>query len=107
MGYPLSILENMLHNSSQPDSITIGEDTITIQQLIDFWIEGHKKLSGVTKFLKDAKIIMEKKDGQQEKSNEGSKGQKELQTEQQVERLQKKEVRRTNRKRLDYAKATD
>ena len=84
-------------------TVKVGDDIVTLKQLLDFWIEGHRLIEDLT----DEVIKTEDKNGVKEKSNKGSKGQKKLQTEQHVEELQKKEIRRTRRQRLDNSQAAD
>lgn len=94
IGLPTSYLESILHNyQSKPGMPKITDDYIielnngelvTIKDLCDFWIEGHKKLDTATKIISDAKEIMRK-------SERKSKEEKKLQTEQKVEGLQAQE----------------
>jgi len=58
MGYPISLLENILHNTaSKPGMpaiiddyiIQIGNELVTIKDLIDFWIEGHAIMKEIEK----------------------------------------------------------
>ena len=56
---PISYLENVLHNTaSKPDIPAIIDDynielktgeTVTIKELIDFWIEGHNVMKEIEK----------------------------------------------------------
>lgn len=75
MGLPISYLENVLHNyQSKPGLPKIHDDCIielnngeivTIKDLCDFWIEGHKKLDNATKAIESAKTIIEKSKGKE------------------------------------------
>lgn len=59
MGLPISILENILHNKAvKPGMPAIIDDynielktgeIVTIKELIDFWIEGHKAIKEIEK----------------------------------------------------------
>lgn len=56
---PISYLENVLHNTvSKPaviDDYNIEGETVTIKELIDFWIEGHKAAEEVAKIVEENK----------------------------------------------------
>ena len=61
MGLPISYLENVLHStSSKPGMpaiiddyiIQIGDELVTIKELIDFWKVGHKKIQSVLDITK-------------------------------------------------------
>ena len=62
MSLPISFLESVLHNTtSKPDMPAIIDDyniegeTVTIKELIDFWIEGHKAAEEVSKIVEENK----------------------------------------------------
>lgn len=56
---PISYLENVLHNTaSKPaivDNYNIEGETVTIKELIDFWIEGHRAAEEVAKIVEENK----------------------------------------------------
>ena len=56
---PISYLENVLHNTaSKPeiiDDYNIEGENVTIKELIDFWIEGHKAAEEVSKIVEENK----------------------------------------------------
>jgi len=68
MSLPISYLENVLHNASMPTIgdnyiIQIGDEFVTIKELIDFWVKGHKKILETAKIINDAnKLIKENKE---------------------------------------------
>lgn len=94
MGLPISILENILHNTtSKPGMpaiiddyiIQIGDELVTIKELIDFWKVGHEKLKRATASMNEAIAITEKYlGGTSERSTEKE---KKLSSEQKVEGL--------------------
>lgn len=65
MSLPISILENILHNETiKPGMPAIIDDynielktgeIVTIIELIDFWIEGHKAAEEVSKIVEENK----------------------------------------------------
>ena len=77
-----------------------GEQTPTIVSIDDL-----QKLYIETKI--ELNELKEKMNGIEKKSNKSSKRQESIQTEQQVEKLQKEEVRRPGRKRLHNNETTD
>lgn len=86
MGLPTSYLESILHNyQSKPGIPKIHDDYIielnngelvTIKDLCDFWIEGHKKLFDATKIINDAKELMKKSERSTEEEGKVSSEQK-------------------------------
>ena len=97
MGLPITVLENILHNgivkpanpvnptmpSTATDSIELKTgEIVTVEDLCDFWIEGHKKILETTKIINDAKELMSERIAEKEK---------ELQAEQKVEGIQAQE----------------
>ena len=53
---PISYLENVLHNTTSKPEIqayNIEGETVTIKELIDFWIEGHKAAEEVSKIVEE------------------------------------------------------
>lgn len=109
MGLPTSYLESILHNyQSKPGSPRIHDDyiielengeLITIKDLCDFWIEGHKKLFDATKKVNNAQEIMQKHERK-------SKEEKKLQTEQKMEGLQTQEECKPERSGPDNKEET-
>lgn len=95
---PITMLESILHNTaSKPGMpaiiddyiIQIGDELVTIKELIDFWKVGHEKLKKATTVLDEAIAITEKHlGGNSERSTEEE---KKLQTEQKVEGLSSSE----------------
>lgn len=94
MSLPLSYLENVLHNTvSKPGMpaiiddyiIQIGDELVTIKELITFWKVGHDKLKKATASMNEAIAITEKYlGGASERSTEKE---KKLSSEQKVEGL--------------------
>jgi len=86
MGLPITVLENILHNETEMPAIIddyniqlkTGE-IVTIKDLIDFWIEGHKAAEEVSKIVeenkrKSSEVRLQKDKGVerlQEKNNRG------------------------------------
>ena len=61
MGLPITVLENILHNTaSKPGMpeiiddyiVQIDDELVTIKELIDFWKVGHKKIQSVLEITK-------------------------------------------------------
>lgn len=113
MGLPITVLENILHNgivkpanpvnptmpSTSTDSIELKTgEIVTVEDLCDFWIEGHKKILETTKIINDAKELMQ--------SERKSKEEKELQAEQKVEGIQTQEECGTKGNRSHNKKET-
>lgn len=86
MGLPISILENILHNttskSAMPaiiDDYNIEGETVTIKELIDFWIEGHKAAEEVSKIVEENKrksreVRLQKDKGMERVPQENNRG---------------------------------
>lgn len=56
MGLPISILENILHNKAEAEIIKLSNgDLVTIEDLKNFWIEGHKAAEEVSKIVEENK----------------------------------------------------
>lgn len=92
MGLPITVLENILHNETVKPAITdgyiiqIGDELVTIDELITFWKVGHDRLKNATASINEAITITEKYlGGASERSSEKE---KKLSTEQKVEGLQ-------------------
>ena len=57
----LSVLENLLHNDEEKehknvisvDTININGEDVSINQLVDFWVEQHRVLEQAKKILKE------------------------------------------------------
>ena len=108
MGLPISILENILHNiTSKPGMpaiiddyiIQIGDELVTIKELIDFWKVGHEKLKKVTASINEAVAITEK--------HLGGKLAKEDKRESEKERVQEDKGVEELQKETDRGKGTD
>lgn len=99
MGLPISILENILHNTtSKPGMpaiiddyiIQIGDELVTIKELIDFWKVGHEKLKRATASMNEAIAITEKYlGGNVAKENKRKSEEERVQEDKGVEELQK------------------
>lgn len=86
MGLPITLLENILHNETvKPGMPKIHDDYIielnnselvTIKDLCDFWIEGHKKLFDATKIIDDTKELTKKSERSTEEEDKVSSEQK-------------------------------
>lgn len=85
---PISYLENVLHNTtSKPempaviDDYNIGGETVTIKELIDFWIEGHKAAEEVSKIVEENKrksreVRLQKDKGMERLQKEDNRGER-------------------------------
>lgn len=80
---PLSVLENVLH----PKQINFDEsylielpnnEFVTLGQLMEFWVDGHRRIKNALEIIKESKEKVECK----------SKEKAKLQSEQEMERLQ-------------------
>lgn len=89
MGLPISILENILHNETvKPGMPAIIDDynielktgeIVTIKELIDFWIEGHKAAEEVSKIVeenkrKSSEVGLQKDKGMERLQKENDRG---------------------------------
>lgn len=83
---PISYLENVLHNTtSKPEMPTVIDDyniegeNVTIKELIDFWIEGHKAAEEVSKIVEENKrksreVRLQKDKGMERVPQENNRG---------------------------------
>ena len=80
---PISYLENVLHNTaSKPaivDNYNIEGETVTIKELIDFWIEGHRAAEEVSKIVeenkrKSSEVGLQKDKGMERLQEENDRG---------------------------------
>ena len=79
---PISYLENVLHNTTSKPEIpayNIEGETVTIKELIDFWIEGHKAAEEVSKIVEENKrksreVRLQKDKGMERVPQENNRG---------------------------------
>lgn len=89
MGLPISILENILHNTTSKSAMPAIIDDynielktgeiVTIKELIDFWIEGHKAAEEVSKIVEENKrksreVRLQKDKGMEDVPQENNRG---------------------------------
>lgn len=89
MGLPISILENILHNTTSKSAMPAIIDDynielktgeiVTIKELIDFWIEGHKAAEEVSKIVeenkrKSSEVGLQKDKGMERVPEENNRG---------------------------------
>lgn len=84
MGYPITLLENMLHQDKPifDENYVIelpNKELVTLGALMTFWIEGHRKIQNALDIIKE-----EKAHGKNVKT---TKSEEKLETEQNLEKL--------------------
>lgn len=100
MGYPLSILENILHNTASKPSFPF----ITDDYLVEVKPGELVKLIDLATFWNVNHVTIEVGD---KKDDRGTKEEKELQTEQKVEGIQAQAKHKTKRPRSNNKKEVD
>ena len=79
---PISYLENVLHNTTSKPEIpayNIEGEIVTIKELIDFWIEGHRAAEEVSKIVEENKresreVRLQKDKGMERVPQENNRG---------------------------------
>ena len=114
MRLPISYLENVLHNTvSKPGIpaiiddyiIQIGDELVTIKELIDFWKVGHEKLKSASTVLDEVIAITEKHfGGDSERSTEEE---DKVSSEQKVETVCTSSISKTKRTRRNNKVKTE